>query len=499
MRSSTRRFWTGIAFLSPNILGVITFTIFPVVFSLTMAFTNWDLTQHNRFKPDAEVEFVGLDNFRDMATEDDAVSTDSRFFRFLGNTLFLMMGIPVSVAGSLAAAMLLSRDLRAGGGRRYAYLLASLGLIASCAILAALGLGVSAMTLLVVGVAAGILVGGAALGQTFYRTLFYTPHFVAGVATFILWKKLYSKETGPVNQALEPVLGGVSSAVQAAPHGSMDALQGASFVLAALLLAWGLGRLRVMWIDGELGAAAAVLPAALLALPVIVAATWSPTADRAIWCFACLGAAAAYQVVRLHRSGERFPAPTTAGFGTALVVASLAMVGQLILLGLGATARALPGMSADGLEAPGWLNNYHFAKPALMVMAFWAAIGSNNMLLYIAALTNVPGELYEAADIDGARPFDRFWHVTWPQLAPTTFFIVVMATIHGLQGGFEMARVMTEGGPAGATTTLSYFVYQEGFETGRLGFASAVAWALFVLVFAVTLFNWKFGGGYAEN
>ncbi len=73
-----------------------------------------------------------------------------------------------------------------------------------------------------------------------------------------------------------------------------------------------------------------------------------------------------------------------------------------------------------------------------------------------------------------------------------------MSTIAGLQGGFEAARVMTQGGPAGSTTTLSYFIYQEGFETGRLGFASAVAWVLFLLIFAVTLFNWKFGNKYVD-
>jgi len=65
--------------------------------------------------------------------------------------------------------------------------------------------------------------------------------------------------------------------------------------------------------------------------------------------------------------------------------------------------------------------------------------------------------------------------------------------IGGLQGGFEMARVMTQGGPAGSTTTLSYFVYNEGFGTGRLGYAAGISWAMFMLVFAVTLFNWKFG------
>ena len=84
-------------------------------------------------------------------------------------------------------------------------------------------------------------------------------------------------------------------------------------------------------------------------------------------------------------------------------------------------------------------------------------------------------------------------------MAPTTFFVLVMGTIGGLQGGFEMARVMTAGGPAGATTTLSYFIYVEGFATGRLGFASAVAWALFALVFGVTLVNWKFGNRYVNE
>ena len=134
-----------------------------------------------------------------------------------------------------------------------------------------------------------------------------------------------------------------------------------------------------------------------------------------------------------------------------------------------------------------------------MIMGFWAAIGSNNMLLYLAGLSNIPPELYEAASIDGASPMQRFWQVTWPQLAPVTFFIVIMSMIGGLQGGFEMARTMTQGGPAGSTTTLSYFVYTEGFNTGRLGYASGIAWVLFALVFMVTIFNWKFGNRYVND
>lgn len=133
------------------------------------------------------------------------------------------------------------------------------------------------------------------------------------------------------------------------------------------------------------------------------------------------------------------------------------------------------------------------ARDAIIIMGVWTAIGGNNLLLYIAALSNVPQHLYEAAEIDGAGPWARFRHVTWPQLAPTTFFIVIMSFIGGLQGGFEQARVMTGGGPAGSTTTLSYYIYTKGFEEFQIGYASAVAWVLFILIFAVTLLNWRFG------
>jgi multiple sugar transport system permease protein len=152
-----------------------------------------------------------------------------------------------------------------------------------------------------------------------------------------------------------------------------------------------------------------------------------------------------------------------------------------------------------GLAAPEWVADYAWAKPALIFMGLWAAFGSNNMLLYLAGLSGISPELYEAADIDGASGWQRFWNVTWPQLANVTFFIFVMSVIGGLQGGFEMARAMTQGGPAGSTTTISYYIYSEGFATGRLGYASAVSWTLFAMVLAVTLFNWKFGNKYTNE
>ena len=133
------------------------------------------------------------------------------------------------------------------------------------------------------------------------------------------------------------------------------------------------------------------------------------------------------------------------------------------------------------------------ARDALVLMSVWMLIGGNNMLLYLAALTNVPQDLYDAADIDGASGWQKFWNVTWPQLAPTTFFIVVINTIYGLQSGFESARIMTEGGPAGTTTTLAYYIYIKAFLEFQMGYASAIAWILFAMIFAITLVQWRFG------
>jgi multiple sugar transport system permease protein len=133
------------------------------------------------------------------------------------------------------------------------------------------------------------------------------------------------------------------------------------------------------------------------------------------------------------------------------------------------------------------------ARDALIIMGIWVGIGGGNMLLYLAALSNVPKELVEAAQIDGAGRWQVFRHVTWPQLAPTTFFIVIMSTIGALQGGFDQARVMTGGGPGGTTTTLAYDIYVKGFQEFRIGYASTISWILFAFVFAVTLVYWRYG------
>jgi ABC-type sugar transport system permease subunit len=140
----------------------------------------------------------------------------------------------------------------------------------------------------------------------------------------------------------------------------------------------------------------------------------------------------------------------------------------------------------------------YWAKTAIIFMGVWASVGGGNMILYLAALANVPEELYEASDIDGAGRWQQFWHITWPMIAPTTFFILVMGVIAGLQGGFEIAYLMTSGGPGkdgDNTVTLGYYIYRAAFENLEFGYAAAVSWFMFATIFGLTLLNWRFGKG----
>lgn len=140
---------------------------------------------------------------------------------------------------------------------------------------------------------------------------------------------------------------------------------------------------------------------------------------------------------------------------------------------------------------PAWLESTAWAKNALIIMNIWATAGGANMVLYLAALQNVDPTLHEAACIDGAGRWRQFLAITWPMVSPTTAFILTMGIIGGFQGGFDSAYVMTRGGPAGATTTLSYFIYENGFRYFYMGRAAAASWILFLMVFTLTLVNWK--------
>ena len=146
------------------------------------------------------------------------------------------------------------------------------------------------------------------------------------------------------------------------------------------------------------------------------------------------------------------------------------------------------------INGPEWLSSTVWAKPALMLMGLWTGIGGYNMILYLAGLQGIDPQLYEAADIDGANVWQKFWAITWPMLTPTTFFIFIMGVIGGFQGGFEAAYIMTGGGPAGATTTISFYIYNNAYQWFKMGYAASIAWLLFIVILIVTLFNWKYGG-----
>lgn len=146
------------------------------------------------------------------------------------------------------------------------------------------------------------------------------------------------------------------------------------------------------------------------------------------------------------------------------------------------------------LKGPNWLTDEAWAKPALMIMNIWQSVGGYNMILYLAALQGVPRDLYEAAEIDGANNWQKFWAVTWPQISPTTFFIATMSIIGGFQAGFDPAYIMTGGGPNGATTTIIYYIYNNAFQWQQMGYAASISWFLFLVIFAITLIKWKVFG-----
>src|SRR5205807_4213825 len=120
-------------------------------------------------------------------------------------------------------------------------------------------------------------------------------------------------------------------------------------------------------------------------------------------------------------------------------------------------------VTGTGFKGPGWFSDPTWALPALMLVALWAAIGGNMMVIFLAGLQGIPQELYEAASIDGAQARDRFWHVTLPMISPTLFFNSVLACITAFQA-FEAAFIGTKGGSAYATLLYRLHTYRTLFE-----------------------------------
>ncbi len=292
----------ALAFLLPNILGFFAFTAGPVVASLILSFTSWDLL--------TPPQWVGLANFWELIgfhqSVDGIRANDPDFWKYLYNTGFMLMSLPVNIATSLIVALILVKNIR------FTYI---------------------------------------------YRLVFFLPSILAGIAIYYLWRWIYNPDYGLFNSIL-------------------------AFI---------------------------------------------------------------------------------------------------------------------GIDGPNWLTDPMWVKPAIIIMQIWIMIGGVGMVLYIAALRNVNTELYEAAEIDGANSWQSFWAVTWPSVMPVTFFLFTIGIINGLQWGAEAVMVMTEGGPFGASTTLGYYIYLKAYQDFEMGYAATISWILFLLIFGLTLLNWKKGGGSIED
>jgi multiple sugar transport system permease protein len=146
-------------------------------------------------------------------------------------------------------------------------------------------------------------------------------------------------------------------------------------------------------------------------------------------------------------------------------------------------------LSRVGLPELGWLSDPRLSMLSVALVAIWKSMGYY-MVLFLAGLQGIPEHLYEAATIDGAGPWRRFWNITLPLLSPTMFFVLIISVIGSFQV-FDQVYVMTQGGPGNSTLVFNYYLYQNAFEFFRMGYASALAYVLFALIFVITLLQVK--------
>ncbi len=138
-----------------------------------------------------------------------------------------------------------------------------------------------------------------------------------------------------------------------------------------------------------------------------------------------------------------------------------------------------------------WVSDERTALLAIIIIAAWQTMGFNTVL-FLAGLQNIPGELYEAATVDGAGAWDKFWRITLPMLAPSTFYVVSTTTIQAMQV-FEQVFILMNPpeGPNNSTITLVLYLYRSGFQNFKQGYASALAWVLFIVIFGLTLIQFR--------
>jgi multiple sugar transport system permease protein len=143
-----------------------------------------------------------------------------------------------------------------------------------------------------------------------------------------------------------------------------------------------------------------------------------------------------------------------------------------------------------------WLANPDLALPALIIMMIWGGTGGT-MVIFLAGLQGIPEEMYDAAKVDGANALQRLLYITIPLLRPTTFFLLITGVIGTFQI-FTEVYIMTNGGPLNRTTTIGYYLYTKAFRELDMGYATAMAFVLFAMIFMFTLVQWKYTRGDVE-
>ncbi len=176
-----------------------------------------------------------------------------------------------------------------------------------------------------------------------------------------------------------------------------------------------------------------------------------------------------------------------------VTVSAVGLVWQLLLNGkLGLVNLALGSI---GIQGPSWLVDPQWAIFSVIIISVWQGAGYS-MMIFLAGLQNVPQDLYDSAKIDGAGRWASFRYVTWPILSPTTFFILIITIINSFQVFTLIYVLTTVGGPEGRLRALDVWVFniwQQAFSYFRMGYASSMAWVLFIIIALITLFQWQYG------
>lgn len=143
-----------------------------------------------------------------------------------------------------------------------------------------------------------------------------------------------------------------------------------------------------------------------------------------------------------------------------------------------------------GIQGPNWLGKPEWVKPSLILIGLWSGIGST-MVLYLAGLQSISSSYYEAAEIDGASAWNKLTKITVPLLSPIHFFVIVMGVIGAFQSFSQIYVLAVDGGPEYSGATIVYYIFQHAFKYFNMGFASAAAWVLGIIIFIVTLIQFK--------